>query len=44
MPKILIADDEALIRRLVRDFLNKAGYETVEAVNGLDAIEKYHST
>lgn len=43
MPKILIADDEALIRRLVRDFLNKAGYETVEAVNGLDAIEKFHA-
>ncbi len=43
MPKILIADDEALIRRLVRDFLNKSGYETVEAVNGLDAIEKFNS-
>lgn len=43
MPKILIADDEALIRRLVRDFLNKSGYETVEAVNGLDAIEKFHA-
>lgn len=44
MPKILIADDEALIRRLVRDFLNKAGYETVEAVNGLDAIEIFNNT
>ncbi len=44
MPKILIADDEALIRRLVRDFLNKAGYETVEAVNGLDAIEIFSNT
>lgn len=43
MPKILIADDEALIRRLVRDFLNKAGYETIEAVNGLDAIDKFNA-
>jgi two-component system, OmpR family, response regulator ResD len=41
MSKILIADDEALIRRLVCDFLKNSGYETVEAVDGLDAIEKF---
>ncbi len=41
MKKILVADDEALIRRLVCDFLKKAGYETVEAVDGLDAISKF---
>lgn len=39
MYKILVADDEALIRRLVCDFLHKSGYETVEAVNGAEAIE-----
>lgn len=43
MYKILVADDEALIRRLVCDFLHKSGYETVEAVNGADAIEKFNS-
>lgn len=39
MNKILVADDEALIRRLVCDFLHKSGYETFEAVNGAEAIE-----
>ncbi len=43
MKKILVADDEARIRRLVCDFLKNAGYETVEAVDGLDAIEKFAS-
>ena len=32
MKKILVADDEARIRRLVCDFLKNSGYETVEAV------------
>ena len=43
MSKILVADDEALIRRLVCDFLKKSGYETVEAVDGRDAIEKFNA-
>lgn len=43
MKRILVADDEALIRRLVCDFLKNAGYETVEAVDGKDAIEKFLS-
>ena len=43
MSKILVADDEALIRRLVCDFLHKSGYETIEAVNGIDAILKFRS-
>ncbi len=43
MSKILVADDEALIRRLVCDFLKKSGYETVEAVDGRDAIEKFEA-
>ena len=32
MERIIIADDEARIRRLVCDFLKNAGFETVEAV------------
>lgn len=43
MKKILVADDEARIRRLVCDFLKNAGFETVEAVNGVDAIDKFLS-
>lgn len=43
MKKILVADDEARIRRLVCDFLKNSGYETVEAVDGKDAIEKFIS-
>ncbi len=41
MKKILVADDEARIRRLVCDFLKNSGYETVEAVDGKDAVEKF---
>jgi len=41
MKRILVADDEARIRRLVCDFLKNAGYEPIEAVDGKDAIEKF---
>lgn len=41
--RILVADDESLIRRLVCDFLKKSGYETVEAVDGKDAIDKFNA-
>lgn len=43
MKRILVADDEARIRRLVCDFLKNSGYETIEAVDGKDAIEKFFS-
>ena len=41
MRKILIADDESLIRRLICDFLHKNGYTTVEAENGAKAVEEF---
>ena len=44
MKRILVADDEARIRRLVCDFLKNAGYETVEAVDGREAIDKFFSS
>lgn len=44
MKKILVADDEARIRRLVCDFLKNVGYETVEADNGKEAIDKFTSS
>ena len=37
--KILIADDEERIVRLVSDFLNNAGYDTVTAADGKEALE-----
>ena len=42
MAKILIVDDAAFMRMMVKDALNKGGYEDVaEAVDGADAVEKY---
>ena len=43
MPKILITDDAAFMRMMLKDILTKGGYEIVgEAVNGNEAIEKYN--
>lgn len=39
--KILVADDEARMRRLIRDFLEAAGYSVVEAENGRRAVELF---
>ena len=41
MQKILIADDEAKLRRLIKDFLNAKGYETVEAEDGTQALNAF---
>jgi two-component system, chemotaxis family, chemotaxis protein CheY len=38
--RILIADDSMLVRRQVSTALVSAGYEVVEAVDGVDAHEK----
>lgn len=37
--KILVVDDESRMRKLVRDFLAKAGYEVVEAGDGEEALD-----
>ncbi|WP_097026491.1 response regulator transcription factor [Clostridium peptidivorans] len=37
--KILIVDDEMLIRKLVKDFLKKEGYAILEAGDGKQALE-----
>ncbi len=39
MKKILVADDEELIRNLVCDFLHKEGYEPLSACDGEQALE-----
>ena len=43
--RILIVDDAAFMRMMIKDILTKNGYEIVgEAENGLVAIEKYQET
>lgn len=38
MAKILVADDEQLIRKLMKDCLSKEGHEILEAEDGLQAL------
>lgn len=42
--KILIADDEERIVKLVSDFLTASGYEVVCAADGLEALELFDKT
>ncbi len=40
--KVLIVDDAAFMRMLLKDIISKAGFEVVgEASNGKEAVEKY---
>ena len=39
--RILIVDDEERLRKLVRDFLIREGYEVLEAFDGQEAIEVF---
>lgn len=41
--KILIADDEARMRKLVSDFLKKEGFQVLEADNGKKALDIFNS-
>lgn len=41
--KILVADDEFRIRKLVRDYLVKNGYEVLEAADGEEAMDLFYS-
>ncbi len=41
--KILVVDDEALMRKLVKDFLVKKDYEVVEAEDGEQALDIFYS-
>ena len=40
-PRVLIVDDSGLSRRTLRQILEPAGYEVVEAEDGLTALERY---
>lgn len=40
-PKVLLVDDSGLARRSTRRILEQAGYEVVEAEDGLSALERF---
>src|SRR5947199_7558134 len=43
MTRILVVDDEADIRELVRELLGRAGYDVAEAPNGGEALKAFYS-
>ena len=42
--KILVVDDEQRMRKLVKDFLLKNGYEVLEAADGEEAVDVFFGT
>ena len=40
--KILVVDDESRMRKLVRDFLERAGFQVLEAVDGMEALDLFY--
>lgn len=40
--KILVVDDESRMRKLVRDFLERAGFHVLEAGDGMDALDVFY--
>lgn len=40
--KILVVDDESRMRKLVRDFLEREGFQVLEAKDGLEAMEIFY--
>lgn len=40
--KILVVDDESRMRKLVRDFLEREGFQVLEAEDGLQAMEIFY--
>ena len=42
MAKILIADDESRMRKLVKDYLVREGYDVVEAADGEEALDIFY--
>jgi two-component system, chemotaxis family, chemotaxis protein CheY len=42
MPRVLIVDDAAFMRMMLKNILTKSGYEVAgEAANGNEAVERY---
>ena len=42
--KILVVDDESRIRKLIKDYLRRSGYEVIEASDGEEALEIFYKT
>ncbi|MEM7100283.1 MAG: SpoIIE family protein phosphatase [Pseudomonadota bacterium] len=42
-PKVLVADDNAVDRKVLSAIVGRAGFDVIAAVDGNDAIEKFHS-
>lgn len=42
--KILVVDDESRMRKIVRDFLVRKGYEVIEAGDGEKALDEFYKT
>ena len=40
--KIMVVDDEMRIRKIVRDFLVRDGYDVVEAQDGEEALDLFY--
>lgn len=40
--KILVVDDESRMRKLVRDFLEREGYQVMEAGDGEEAMDRFY--
>ena len=43
MPRILVIDDNAAIRELLRFILEEEGYEVIEAADGAEGLQRYLS-
>lgn len=41
--KILIVDDESRMRKLIRDFLEREGYQILEAADGVEAMDQFYA-
>jgi len=41
-PKVLVIDDEALVRESITAFLDDSGFDVLEAENGRDALQIFH--
>lgn len=40
--KILVVDDESRMRKLIKDFLEREGYQILEAADGLEALDVFY--
>ena len=42
--KILVVDDESRMRKLIKDFLEREGYQILEAADGVEAMDLLRSS